>query len=200
MGVLELKDPISPSTFEYVKFIYNWARTASFAPPIAFGEDDGGGQRSGVTLELRMWPLLKATRRSRSYIYSAVERGMDITARILKQKQYSRLPGKIDVTAGAIDSLLERRLTANLAPLLPRDQNAIVDRVVKMLSTNPPTISIQSALEELGYGLNELSLIISMLEDARFSSFFEQEAKEIERPSEMKDDEEKENINDGETS
>ena len=67
VGMLEAKEAVHDSSFTYLNFLYDWTRTSTFAPPIAFGEDNGGGQRSGATLEIRMLPLIKATRRSRAY-------------------------------------------------------------------------------------------------------------------------------------
>ena len=101
VGVLEIKNPVPDALFKYVDFLYDWSRTASFAPPIAFGEDDGGGQRSGVTLEIRLWPLLKALRTSRAFMANSVSRGLKITGKILAQKKISDFP------AYMIDALIE---------------------------------------------------------------------------------------------
>ena len=47
VGVLEIKNPVPAEVFTFVNFLYDWTRTSSFLPPIAFGQDNGGGQRSG---------------------------------------------------------------------------------------------------------------------------------------------------------
>lgn len=157
VGLLEAKNPVPEAAFKHINFVYDWVRTSSFAPPIAFGEDNGGGQRSGVTLEIRLWPLLKAVRRSRSYMSTGLKRAMRITGKILAQKKYS------DVDPSIIPGLLEGNLTTQFHHVLPRDQAAVVDEVVKLLSTNPPAISLESAQEALGRGMSEVTRIISMM-------------------------------------
>jgi len=158
VGLLESENPVANATFEYIKFLYDWTRTASSAPPIAFGEDNGGGQRSGVTLEIRLWPLLKAMRRSRGYLTAGFLQALQITGQILKQKQFR------GIQAGVVDRLIKRQILPAYNPILPRDQSAIVDEVVKLLSTNPPAISMESAQIALGRGTQEITKIMSMLD------------------------------------
>ena len=157
VGVLQASNPVPEAAFKHIQFVYDWVRTSSFAPPIAFGEDNGGGQRSGVTLEIRLWPLLKAVRRSRSYMTTGLLRAMRITGRILAQKKFS------DVDKRVIAGLLEGNLTTQYHHVLPRDQAAVVDEVVKLLSTNPPAISLETAQEALGRGMSEVTRIIAMM-------------------------------------
>lgn len=153
VGILEARTAVSPASFEYVKFLYDWTRTSNSTPPIAFGEDDGGGQRSGVTLEIRMWPLIKSVRRSRSYMAAGIRRAIDITAAILAQKQFT------DVSAGTIAALKSGRITASFAQILPRDHQQAVDEVIKLVSTTPPMVSPETAQEILGRGIGELKRI-----------------------------------------
>jgi hypothetical protein len=159
VGILQAANPVPESAFKHIQFVYDWVRTSSFAPPIAFGEDNGGGQRSGVTLEIRLWPLLKAVRRSRSYMTTGLRRAMYITGKILEQKKWS------DIDKRVVAGLLEGELTPQYHHVLPRDQAAVVDEVVKLLSTNPPAISLETAQEELGRGMSEVTRIISMMAD-----------------------------------
>lgn len=155
--MLEAKNPIPQGTFDFIKWIYDWSRTSVFAPPIAFGEDNGGGQRSGITLEIRMMPLLKAMRRSRAYMISGLEQAMDITARILEQKKV--------VSPGVVKVLREKEVVPSFTSIMPRDQAAVVDEVVKRLSTNPPTISLTSALKLLGSSVSEEDDIKKMMDE-----------------------------------
>jgi hypothetical protein len=157
VGILEASNPLPSGTFEYINFIYNWARVSSFAPPIIFGEDDGGGQRSGITLEIRMLPLIKAVRRSRSYLSVGLIRAMKKAAKILIQKDFTGMPKM------GLRRLSEGSLTPRFAPLLPRDQAAITDMVVKLMSTTPPSLSIETAVKILGLGTSELDRIEGML-------------------------------------
>ena len=173
VGALELKNPIPEGAFKYITFLYDWARTASFAPPIAFGEDGGGGQRSGATLEIRMWPLIKATTRSRAFLHDGLIEAMKLTAIIYKQKGF---PG---VEKSTIDSILEERIDIGFGNMLPRDQKARVDEVVKLFSTEPPSISLDTAVDILGRGPGELERIIAMIQDPKLAKFFEDKMNEV---------------------
>lgn len=150
VGVLEASSAIGEGAFKYVEFLYDWSRTSVFSPPIAFGEDDGGGQRSGVTLEIRMWPLIKAMQRSRSYFFTGLQRMVEITAAVLRQKQFD------EVTPGMIESLASGKIVPRFAPVMPRDHQAAVDEVVKLSSTEPPQISTETAQDVLGRGPEEV--------------------------------------------
>jgi hypothetical protein len=158
VGLLEAKAATGEGAHKHVSFLYDWARTSSFAPPISFGEDEGS-QRSGSTLEIRMWPLIKATRRMRAYMGSGIARALWMSARILQQKNFS------DIPARAVKSIIERRVIPSFAPVLPRDHQATVDEVVKLLSTTPPAISLETSQKILGRGPGEVERIKAMLQD-----------------------------------
>ena len=157
VGILEAKEPVPEGAFKYVGFLYDWARTSVFAPPIAFGEDSGGGQRSGVTLEIRMWPLIKATRRSRSYFSTGLSRLLRKSGLILQQKRLG--------PARAIEAMVRGEVLPAFAPIMPRDQAKIVDEVTKRFSTTPPSISLETATKKLGDGTSEVDRIKEMLKD-----------------------------------
>jgi hypothetical protein len=159
VGIMEASAAISNGVFDYIKFVYDWSRISSAAPPIVFGEDEGGGQRSGVTLELRMWPILKAIRRSRSYLSGGLRRALYISGRILEQKKFK------DVSSHAITALLEGRIVPYFYDVMPRDQAANVDEVVKLLSTDPPAISLETSQQVLGRGTGEVERIRGMMDD-----------------------------------
>lgn len=158
VGMLEASK--SPDTnFKYINFLYDYTRVSSFSPPIVFGEDDGGGQRSGNTLEIRMLPLIRMVRRRRSYISEALQRALFISGRILEQKKFS------DINSDTYRTLMSGEVKPYYAEVLPRDHQQTVDEVVKMMSTRVPTISIYTAVKKLGYGSNEVDLIKEMLKD-----------------------------------
>ena len=160
VGLLEAKAAVSPGVFEHIKFIYDWSRTSVFAPPIAFGEDNGGGQRSGATLEIRMLPLIRSTRRGRSYMMTGLRQALAISAAILEQKEYPDVPKR------AIHSLKSGMIVPQFAAMLPRDQGAAVDEVVKLRSTNPvPSVSLETAQSILGRGSGEVARIKEELKD-----------------------------------
>jgi hypothetical protein len=160
VGILEAKSAVANGVFDHIQFLYDWARTSSSAPPIAFGEDNGGGQRSGVTLEIRMWPLVKAIRRSRAYLRASLKRALYISGAILKQKDFDGIPKR------AIDRFLDGTIVPRFYEVLPRDHSAIVDEVVKLLATDPPAISLETALVILGRGANEQKRIVDMLQNS----------------------------------
>lgn len=153
VGVLEAQTAVSPAAFEFVKFLYDWSRTSTFAPPVAFGEDNGGGQRSGQTLVIRMWPLMKAMRRTRMYYLSGLKRAVAITAKMLGQKAYSH------IAVDAVKALGEGGIVPVMATTMPRDHTAAVDEVVKLSSTTPPSISRTTAQKVLGRDQSEVERI-----------------------------------------
>jgi hypothetical protein len=160
VGILEAKAAVAQGVTDHIKFIYDWGRTSADSPPVAFGEDQGGGQRSGATLEIRMWPLLRAIRRSRSYHAAAMKQALYITGNILKQKLFP------DIQVRTIDALLENRIVPSYADIMPRDQSANVDEVVRLMSTKPaPSISLETAQTVLGRGAGEVRRIKAMLQD-----------------------------------
>lgn len=179
VGLLEAKNPVPEKTFDFVQFIYDWSRTAAFAPPIAFGEDQGGGQRSGRTLEIRMWPLMRATRRSRGYMAAGLRRIMKISASILAQKEFP------NVSQHEIARSVDGTIVPDFWPLMPKDQAATVDEVVKLLSTTPPAISLETAQVILGRGPAEVERIMQMISSPEMKEFFiKPEPTESEAPEE----------------
>ena len=157
INVLETKGEILAPAFDYIKFMLRMGRDHAGTPAIAYGDDDGGGQRSGDTLEIRLNPLMAAVRRSRSYFTPTLRRMLKITGAILRQKSFS------DVPVRAIDSL--EKLTPTYSQVLPRSRPAIVDEVVKLLATDPPSISLETAEVLLGRGSREVELIKQMIKD-----------------------------------
>jgi hypothetical protein len=106
-----------------------------------------------------MWPLIKATRRSRGYLATTIKQAIRISAAILSQKEHGDIPKR------AISSLLAGDVVPTFYNLLPRDQQAVVDEVVKLLSTNPPSISETTAQMILGRGIGEVDRIKEMIND-----------------------------------
>ena len=105
-----------------------------------------------------MWPLIKAVRRSRSYMSAGLMRAARLTAIILRQKSFD------EVSKRALEAILKNKVVPMFAPVMPRDQAALVDEVVKRRSTQPPTISVISAVKKLGDGASEVERIDEDLE------------------------------------
>lgn len=159
VGALELNNPIPGGTFDFIKFLYDWTQISSFTPPVALGRDEGGGQRSGITLEIRMLPLIRSVRRSRAYMSDGLVRSMRKSAKILQQKDFS------DISRRALDRLINGDLIPHYAPIMPRDQAQLVDEVNKRMSTTPPSISLETAVKKLGQGTSEVERILEMLDN-----------------------------------
>ena len=157
VGIMQTPDPAPQGVFSYLKFLNDWASTASFAPPIVFGEDTGGGQRSGDTLEIRMLPMIKAVRRQRAYMSEGLMKAAKMTGKILEQKHPADIPLK------AIQRMIDGSIMPVYADPLPRDHQSIVDEVVKLLSTVPQSISLETAVKILGRGQGEVDRIRKML-------------------------------------
>ena len=157
ISILEAKAKILAHAFDHIRFLLRMGRDHAGTPAIAFGDDDGGGQRSGDTLEIRLRPFMASVRRSRSYFTPTLRRMLKITGAILRQKSFS------DVPVRAIDSL--EKLTPTYSQVLPRSRPAIVDEVVKLLATDPPSISLETAEVLLGRGSREVELIKQMIKD-----------------------------------
>ena len=136
VGMLSPGD-IPKGAYTYIDWVYDYARTAADSPPIVFGEDEGS-QRSGTTLVIRMWPLTRALKVQRSY-WSV---GLTQMARMILDILYHKR---------RIGEELSRHIIyPNFAAILPKDRAELVDEIVKRLSTKPPTISLETALEKLG--------------------------------------------------
>ena len=50
-----------------------------------------------------------------------------------------------------------------MAEILPKDHQATVDEVVKLFSTNPPSISLETSQKILGRGVGEVDRIMEMI-------------------------------------
>src|SRR5512141_2201056 len=90
---------------------------------------------------------------------TGLQRAIYITGKILEQKKFCQEEKQV------IAGLLSGDVTPQYHHVLPRDQAAVVDEVVKLLSTNPPAISLETAQEELGRGMSEVTRIIEMMSE-----------------------------------
>jgi len=169
VGILEIKNPIPERALDFLKFLYDWSTTSSFIPPIAFGKDDGGGQRSGRTLEIRMWPLIRTTRRSRAYMAAGFQRMLYIIGLILQQK-------KIAGVQHSSLRFLDGSIVPSFWPMMPKDQAAIVDQVVKLMSIEPvPAVSLATAHKWLGLGPAEQTRIEDFVASGTYDRLLERQ-------------------------
>jgi hypothetical protein len=162
VGILEAQSSAPDAAFKFVDFLYDWSRTSVFAPPISFGEDSDTSAKSGPVLEIRMWPLIKYVRRTRAYMGEGLTRAIRMSALILQQKRITEVPSR------ALTAMLNGSVKPHFYDIMPRDHVAIVDEVVKLMSTTPPSISLESAQKALGRGTGEVDRITDMLKNKLF--------------------------------
>jgi len=143
LATLESKNPVPPAFFQHIDFVYNWGRNAAYSPPVAFGEDEGS-QRSGATLELRMWPLTRSIRRSRLYWKPAVLQLIRLIMNINEANASKSVPREI------LETYRQVIMDLDFAPILPRERAELVNEVVMRSQTEPATISQEGAFDLLG--------------------------------------------------
>ncbi len=157
VGTVEVGGNVLPAVLQHIEFLERMAYAISQTPAIAFGSDNGGGQRSGDTLEIRLRPLVAGVSRSRLYMNSGIRRLLRVTAALYKSREMPGIPRR------AVEHLA--KLQPAYADILPRRRPEIVDEIVKLLSTDPPAISLETAIKWLGLNVREVALIKEMLAD-----------------------------------
>jgi hypothetical protein len=88
-----------------------------------------------------------------------ISRAAKISSKILAQKSFQ------DVSSRALDRINRSVVVPVIAPVLPRDHQTVVDEVVKLLSTEPKGISLETAQKDLGRGPGEVDRIKTMMAD-----------------------------------
>lgn len=126
------------ATVQWATDLLNIARTEAYTPPVCYGLDEGS-QRSGLTLALRMIPLLVHIRQERTYWTS----GMNHTARMILE-----VAAEKGIEGIAPEMLRNNRVWQEWAPVLPRDHEALVNELI--LRLNSGLIAPETALERLG--------------------------------------------------
>ena len=137
VGVLPAQ-PEPSSTFHFVNFLLDMTRQAAFTSPVAFGEDEGS-QRSGVTLSLRLWPLLQQVKTTRIYwstMLYELHRMILIMAKVRDVGQ--RYDGKLS----------EHAVTPNFFDLVPQDQQLLIDEITRRAEQD--LISPEEAVARFG--------------------------------------------------
>jgi hypothetical protein len=143
LNTLESKNPVPEAAFQHINFVYDWARNAGYSPPVAFGEDEGS-QRSGATLELRMWPLTRSIRRTRLYWRPAFLQTIRLIMSINEANGSKTVPREI------LETYRQVMMDVDLAPILPRERAELVNEAVLRAQTDPASISQEGAMELLG--------------------------------------------------
>lgn len=136
------------STFSYLEMCLDLAKRGAMSPPIAFGEDQGS-QRSALTLEFRMWPLIQQAKWARSNWTTAMEQMNDkiMRIRVIKDDMEKR-PESDRIKP----SLLSCRVLPEWQPMMPRDRLDTVTEVMEAWSRgDEPLISAEAAIEILKF-------------------------------------------------
>jgi len=108
------KAAIPAGAFEFVNGMNEYLRHTTLTPAVAWGEDEGS-QRSGMTLMLRMLPMLQAARTNRAFISD----GLSSLAR--KTRILAKYAG---VNVGTTSDY-----APDFAPMLPKDREQIVNEI-----------------------------------------------------------------------
>jgi hypothetical protein len=137
VGVLPAQ-PEPTSTFSYVNFLLDVTRQAASTSPVAFGEDEGS-QRSGVTLTLRLWPLIQQVKTTRIYyrgMLSSLHHMMLVMAKAR------------DVTQRYSDRLAVHVVTPNFSDLVPQDEQILIDEITRRAEQD--LVSPEEAIARFG--------------------------------------------------
>jgi len=129
--------PEPVSSFQYMGYMLNLVRNSAFTSAVAFGEDEGS-QRSGVTLELRLWPMLQMAKMSRAYLTNGLTRLANFMLTMMEER---------DIT-GRYKGFREYAVVPNFAPLIPRDMRLWIEEFMARAQYN--MISPEEAIAGFG--------------------------------------------------
>lgn len=137
VGVIPAQ-PEPQSTFNYVNFLLDISRQAANTSPVAFGEDEGS-QRSGVTLTLRLWPLIQQVKTTRVYMRDQLA---SLHYMILKMVKYRDTRNRYDA------QLASHLVSPNFMDLVPQDRQLLIDEITRRAEQS--LISPEEALARFG--------------------------------------------------
>jgi hypothetical protein len=137
VGVIPAQ-PEPSSTFHFVNFLLDMTRQSSFTSPVAFGEDEGS-QRSGVTLTLRLWPLLQQVKTTRIYWHTQL---VALHSMILAMAKFRDIGNRYD------SRLADYVVVPNFYDLVPQDRQLLIDEIVRRAEQD--LISPEEAIARFG--------------------------------------------------
>lgn len=124
---------VPQGSFEMLAKINDYTMTTTGVPPVSFGIDEGS-QRSSMTLNFRMWPLVQSGKVNRAFVIDGMARLATKTLTLAKAGML------IDGEVGYFEP--------DLPNMLPRDHEASVNEVVQLSSIG--LISDERAVNVLG--------------------------------------------------
>lgn len=123
--------------FEHINFILDMSKMAAFVPSVAFGQDEGS-QRSGVTLVIRLWPLLQQAKYCRAFWNDGFEA---INTGIIKMLE-------VDNSSHFEASMTGHRVRPKWSAVQPKDREALINELSVLASLDLQ--SLQIMVERLG--------------------------------------------------
>lgn len=141
------EDPISISDglTKHPDNIHDQIRRSGFVPPVAEGEDEGS-QRSGITLDIRFWPITSHTKMERTNWETGLTLIDKFILKIVDIMEYWQELGATNVP----DKFMKKiSISQKWSPQIPRDRNSLVNELITRLGT-PGAISQEKFLEDIG--------------------------------------------------
>lgn len=102
---------------KYIEALYRVMDDLAEMPRMAFGDQGGGGARSGVALQIQLQPIIQKITRKRVVWSSMIERRAMFAARLLQKF------GQLDLGAYRVEDFSYKAIWA---PILPSDRQALV--------------------------------------------------------------------------
>jgi hypothetical protein len=137
VGVIPAQ-PEPASSFNFINFMLDMTRQAAFTSPVAFGEDEGS-QRSGVTLQLRLWPLMQQVKTTRIYWRTQL---VALHGMILAMAKFRDIGNRYD------SRLADYVVVPNFYDLVPQDRELLIDEIARRAEQD--LISPEEAVARFG--------------------------------------------------
>lgn len=122
-GVLTSRSDYA-GAMKYIQALVETAQDLAHIPPIARGRDEGS-QRSGVTLIVRMLPLVKLINRLRLWWRDGLS---EVSKQALAMDRMWNARGYTS------DELYAHEVRAKLWPILPKDEQALIDQNISLVT------------------------------------------------------------------
>jgi len=122
---------IPKGAFDHLNFLLDTAKMSAFTPPVAFGQDEGS-QRSGLTLIIRMWPLLQQAKWLRAWWDDGFRDINNIILSMLEAHEYR----------GFKESYKGHWIKPQWAPVQPKDREALVQELVQLASADLQSLEV----------------------------------------------------------
>jgi len=134
----EIKPMEMPTSYnQFLATLSELVRTSMQTPDVAYGEPEAS-QRSGASMNHRMWPLLSHTITERTNWTTGINQLCDFSMRIMAAHQ------KDDITKAHIGKIWRQ----DWAPMVPLDRAALVTELIQRWENN--VISLELLMEKFG--------------------------------------------------